>query len=805
MLLLAFSLSLLSPQNPSQPSSQPSMKPLRAIPFEQVRIEDAFWGPRLETTLRVTTRHCLDKCEETGRIQNFDLAAGKIQGEFRGRLYDDSDVYKVIEGAAYALQHRRDAALEKRVEGIIARIAAAQGEDGYLNCYYSTKEKGKRWTNLRGGHELYCAGHLIEAGIAWFRATRRDSLLKVARCFADLIDATFGPEGRRAPPGHQEIELALFKLARLSGEERYARLARFFLDARGHYEGRRPGGYGSYAQDHLPVRKQRRAVGHAVRAMYQSCALTDLALLDMDPGKLLEKNPAEARALRATLQALWDDVHLGKIYITGGIGSVPGIEGFGPPFVLPNDTAYTETCAAIALSLWNERMLLLTGEARYADDLERSLYNGMLSGVSLSGDRFFYDNPLGSRGGHARAPWFSCACCPTNLVRFLPSLGGRIWAYGPSEIRVAQWIGSSTTIPLADGPVRVELRSELPWEGRAQLRLHPVRKQRFALYLREPSWCRGEARLQLNGSPIAARSSGGWLRIERVFAPGDRIRLDFPMEIRRVHDDPRVLGNRGRVALCRGPLVYCLEGADHGGHCRNLVLPDDSALRAVRRKDLFTRSPSTGALLPGGLVCIEGPALARQEDGSFAPTRLRAIPYFAWNNRGPGELVTWIPRRKNLAERPGQGILLKLPDRELEASHCYPGDRLAALMDGKLPKSSSDRSIPRMTFWPLKGATGQLFCRFDQARRIESSAVYWFDDRPGGGCRVPASYQLYYRDGPSWTPVRLAPGSRYSVQRDRLNPIHFAPVRAREWMLEIQMQKGASTGLLEWRLGDKKK
>jgi DUF1680 family protein len=729
----------------------------------------------------MTVPHCLDQCEESGRLANFDLAAGQLkEGAFRGRLYDDSDVFKLIEGAAYALRYKKDPQLERRIRIIIARIAAAQKKDGYLNSYYTTKKAGKRWTNLRGGHELYCAGHLIEAGIAWKRSTGDPSLLRVSMRFANLIDKVFGPGKRFEPPGHQEIELALFKLARETGERRYAKLALFFLEARGRFEGRQS--YGTYAQDHLPVREQRKAEGHAVRNMYQSCALTDLAAEEKD------------KDLIQTLELLWDDVHRGKIYITGGIGSVPGIEGFGPSFVLPNDTAFTETCAAIALSLWNGRMLALTGKARYADDFERSLYNGILSGVSLGGDRFFYDNPLASRGGHKRSPWFSCACCPTNLARFLPSLGGRIFAYGPREIRVAQFIGSRASFVLAGGRVSLSLKSGLPWKGRVEIEFDTAKRQSFALLLREPAWCRGRGRLFWNGLPLESRAEKGWLRVEGSFAKGDRIELRLPMDIRRVQDDPRVQTNRGRVALQRGPLVFCFEGRDYGGHSRNLVLPKETELKAKWNPNFL-----------GGVMTLEGKGLARQDDGSFTTIPLRAVPYFAWNNRGPGELVTWIPEQKDLAERPGQGLLLKLPDRELEASHCYSGDHLSALMDQKLPKNSSDSSIPRMTFWPLKGARGQIFCRFDKARLLDQSSVYWFDDRPEGGCRIPASYQLYYRDGDSWTPVQLQKNSSYQVVRDRFQTIRFTPAQAREWMLEIQMKKGFSTGLLEWRLGTEEK
>lgn len=749
---------------------------LRAVPFQQVEITDEFWSRRIEVNRRVTVLACLDQCERTGRIQNLAVAGRLAAGSFVGRRYNDSDVYKVIEGAAYALHDRRDAALEERVDAIVDCIAAAQQPDGYVNSYYTIVKPQERFQDTAHGHELYSAGHLIEAGIAYFRATGKRRLLEVAIRFADLIDEEFGPDGRLDPPGHQELELALFKLAGMTGVPRYARLARFFLEQRGSRQRERL--YGEYSQDHLPVRAQTEPVGHAVRAMYQYCAMADLVARTGDPG------------MRAALHAIWDNLTEGKMYVTGGIGANASNEGFTDAFRLPNDNAYAETCAAIGLALWSHRMFLLDGESEHVDVLERALYNGLLSGVSLSGDRFFYTNPLASRGKDDRRPWFTTACCPTNIVRYLPALGERIWARGGNTIYVLLFVASKARIELAGTGVDVELDGAFPRREEIGLTVNPDRPAEFELAIRVPGWCTEFPSLAVNGGPgRAVAPADGFVRLEREWHRGDRVQLGLPLRARRVYPDPRVASNAGRVAIQRGPFVYCFEGVDHGGHARNLVLPEDAGLELASDPEL-------------GLPRVEANGLRVVEmDGKRVtePVRLSALPYFAWQNRGPGEMVVWIASSPELAELPGETPFELVDGIKVRASHCWRGDTVRALCDRKLPRSSDDHSIPRMTWWSRKGSTEWIEYEFPQARRLDRTEIYWFDDSTrGGGCRTPRSWRLLFKVGDSWQPVRAA---SFPVEKDRLHLVEFEPVTTTAVRVEVELRPGFSGGVLEWRIG----
>jgi len=771
--------------------AQDPVPPLEPVPFQRVRIRDDFWSARIETNRRVTVEANLAKCEETGRIRNFAVAGGLVEGEHEGLLYNDSDVYKVLEGVAYTLAHQRDAELEARADAIIAQIAAAQQPDGYINTYYTLVEPEQRWANTAHGHELYCAGHLIEAGIAYWRATEKRVLLDVGIRMADYIATVFGPEGRLDPPGHQELELALFKLAAATGEERYRELGEFFLLRRG--DPARKTLYGAYSQDDVPVLEQREVGGHAVRAMYQYCAMTDVA------------RASGAPRWRATLEALWADVVLRKMYVTGGIGNSAHNEGFTAPFELPNDTAYAETCAAIGMVLWNQRMFLLTREARYADVLERELYNNVLAGVSLGGERFFYDNPLASRGDHQRVPWFSCSCCPSNVVRTIPCIGERIYAHDADEVYVALYVGSVAEVELAAGPVAIVQETDYPWDGTVRLSVDPQWPLAFALNLRVPGWCDGEVGLEgvLAGArPVetpapAGREgsgyarSGRWLRIERTWKPGDRGTLALPMPARRVYADPRVAADRGRVALQRGPVVYALEETDNAAHAASLVLPRESELEVARDASILGGVP---LLRAAGLRLVE-----RDGGRALEPATLTAVPYHLWDNRAPGSMTVWIPERAELAQLPGDLGLVRAADRLVRGSHCYAQDTLAALCDGLEPSASGDHALPRQTFWDHLGTQEWLQYEWDAPRTLSGAAVYWFDDTGRGSCRVPASWSLSWRDGEEWKPVELVAGA-YDVQADRYDEVRFAPVRTSALRLEIELKAGWSGGVLEWRV-----
>jgi DUF1680 family protein len=751
---------------------------LAAVPFQDVHITDAFWIPRIATNRTATIEANLRQCEVTGRIKNFAVAGKLEAGKHEGALYNDSDVYKVIEGIAYALSTNRDPDLEKRTDTIIDKIAAAQQPDGYLNTYYTLVEPQNRWKNIAHGHELYCSGHLMEAAVAYHQATGKRKLLDVACKLADHIATIFGPGRRQDTCGHEEIELALVKLARATGARKYLDQARFFLDVRGRADKRRL--FGEYAQDHKPIREQTEVTGHAVRAMYLYSGMADVAAATGDPGLL------------TALNRIWHDVVDRKMYVTGGIGPSAHNEGFTVPYDLPNDSAYAETCAAIGMALWNHRMFLMTGEGRYVDVLEREAYNGLLSGVSLGGDRFFYVNPLGSKGNHHRVPWFDCSCCPTNIVRYIPAMGERVYAHRGNGVWTGLYLGSEATVSLDGGKVRLTQKTRYPWDGDVQITVEPDTGFAFDVYLRIPGWCKSAPVITVNGIACDAElAAKGFVRLSRTWAKGDLIRLALRMPVERVYADPHVQADVGRVALQRGPLVYCLEGVDNAGSVRNLCVPRENKLSASFEKDLL-----------GGVVLVQGEALAVTREGDKRVTRrrpFRAVPYATWDNRQPGPMVVWLPESPELAELPGEdgvsvgGILIR-------ASYVNPTDSLAALHDGILPRSSSDQNVPRMTWWDHKGTTEWVSYRFPE-RSINNVQVYWFDDTGRGRCRVPASWKLLWRDGTDWKPVQLSHGAAYEVARDRFNQVRFHPVSTRELKLEVQLQPECSGGILEWSVG----
>ena len=617
---------------------------LQAVAFTDVVIADEFWAPRLQTNRQVTVPYNFKKCEETGRIDNFAKAAGLMEGKFEGIYFNDSDLYKVIEGAAYSLKSHPDPELEKYVDGVIEKIAAAQWEDGYLYTFYSVprRQPEKRWTDVRRKHELYCAGHFFEAAVAYYQATGKRKILDVAIRLADYIDSVFGPDKKSDVPGHEEIEIGLVKLYRVTGDEKYLKLAKFFLDERGRAERREI--YGEYCQDHKPVVEQDAAVGHAVRAGYLYSGMADVAALTGDAGYV------------EALGRIWEDVVSKKLYITGGVGARRGGESFGEDYELPNKTAYCETCAAIANAMWNHRMFLLHEDAKYIDVLERIIYNGFLSGISLSGDEFFYPNPLASDGDYQRSLWFNCACCPTNIVRFLPSLPGYAYAQKADILYVNLFIGGSATIKMGDDTVRLRQDTRYPWEADVKITVEPERSREFAIYIRIPGWARNKpvpsdlycylnknaekVTLKVNNRPFGLDMDKGFTCIRRKWEKGDAIELNLPMPIRRVLSHQKVKDNAGRTAIQRGPVVYCFEGADNPQGVANLVLPPDAKLHPESHDDLL-----------GGIVTIRGQGQIRESQAE-GKTLLKnfeavAIPYYAWAHRGKGEMAVWLAQTRD--------------------------------------------------------------------------------------------------------------------------------------------------------------
>ncbi len=628
------------------------MRVYSSVPFQQVKITGPFWHERLETVLTRTIPSqlkMLEKSDIRGSIKLPKpvppLTIPRMPNGFTVQVFWDSDIGKWIEAASYALSHRRDPQVEAEIDAMVEDLAKAQAEDGYLNCWYLQREPENRWTNLRDNHEMYNAGHLLEGAVAYFQATGKDRFLKVMERFCDHIAATFGPNPgqKRGYCGHQEIELALVRAWHATGQRKYLDLATYFIDERGaqpHYfdlereaRGEPAKSYGQgtyeYSQSHLPVRQQTKVVGHAVRAMYMYTAMADLAAEHGDA------------ALKSACQALWRDVTERRMYVTGGFGPSEHNEGFTKDFDLPNDTAYAETCASVAMVFWAARMLNLDLDGQYADILERALYNNALAGLGQDGEHYFYDNKLESDGSHHRWAWHRCPCCTMNVARLVASVAGYFYALADTEIAVHLYGGATTTLPVAGGTVTLTETSDYPWDGRISIALDPKGTGPFTLSLRVPAWCQG-ASATLNGAPVAMTVERGYLKITRNWQPGDTVQLTLPMTPERLYAHPDVRHDAGRVALRRGPLVYCCEQHDNPAPINRLRLPPQSTLTARNRPDLL-----------GGITVIEAAATAEDATAwsnhlystrraAMLATTLTAVPYYIWCNRTPNPMQVWL-------------------------------------------------------------------------------------------------------------------------------------------------------------------
>ncbi len=640
---------------------------LTPVPFTAVKLTDAFWAPRIETNRTNTLPREYELCEKTGRIGAFDMQWKKGQPN-PPHIFWDSDVAKWIEAAAYSLATHPDPALDHLLDEVIARIAKGQAKDGYFNSHYIPFEKAKldkRFTNLRDAHELYCAGHLFEAAVAHFQATGKRNLLDPMCKYADYLCKTFGrKKGQiRGYCGHQEIELALVKLYHVTHQKRYLDLAQFFIDERGqgvagakkpkvgrnHYfdveavaRGQNPANFHfarnkppqqryEYNQSHLPVREQNVVTGHAVRAVYMYCAMSDLA------------NETGDEALLAACERLWHSIVDERMYLTGGIGPSASNEGFTYAYDLPDETAYAETCASVALVFWNHRLLQFAGDGKYADIMERALFNGSLSGVSLDGQSFFYDNPLASAGHHHRQGWFDCACCPPNIARLIASVGG--YFYSTSSDGVWVHLYASGQAVIGEWGLGIEQKTNYPWDGKVQLKLKLDEVKSFALNLRMPGWCH-QASFQVNGTHLTEEPSfsNGYLQINREWHDGDVVTYKMEMPVQLMQASPNVRQTLGRVALQRGPLVYCLEGVD------NDIAPLDRVAVSLNTKFKAAHKPD----LLGGVVVLTGKATVlknKAKDKSLyavagpiqqKPVQITAVPYCTWDNRDPGEMRVWL-------------------------------------------------------------------------------------------------------------------------------------------------------------------
>ncbi|KKI93837.1 hypothetical protein WQ54_01940 [Bacillus sp. SA1-12] len=639
---------------------------------QMIRITDPFWKKRLE----VIRDHVIpyqwealnDQIPDTDpshAIENFRIAAGEAEGEFFGMVFQDSDVAKWIEAVAFSLETEPNEQFEQIIDEVVALLGRAQDESGYLNTYYQVKEPTKRWTNLRDNHELYCAGHLVEAAVAYYKATGKKQFLNIMCKYTDYINSVFGPEEykRKGYPGHQEIELALVKLYEVTGNERYLNLSKYFIDERGKQPNyfdiekkerndTKPFWFNNdyaYHQAHLPVREQKEAVGHAVRAVYMYSAMADLA----------EKTKDES--LKRACEALWENVTQKQMYITAGIGSMVFGEAFSFDYDLPNDLSYTETCASIGLVFWAKRMLNLEVNRKYADVMETALYNGTISGMDLDGKKFFYVNPLEVQPEASykrndkkhikpvRQKWFGCACCPPNIARLIASIGHYIYSQKGKELYVHLYMGHDTTVEIEGQSVGVSQKTNYPWDGNITLNVSPHSQQEFTLALRIPGWTKS-AIVKINGEMVDYQPlmKNGYVYLNRVWSEHDEVELSFPMVIERIQANPLVRNNNGKVALKRGPVVYCLEEIDNGRNLSSIFLPRNQELKAAFKDDFLD-----------GVVVITGKAEKIQEKNwenqLYRPVEeqahensinIKAIPYFAWCNREPGEMLVWINEKR---------------------------------------------------------------------------------------------------------------------------------------------------------------
>jgi len=784
----------------------PELHRLTAVPVQQVAVDDAFWSPKLQVWREVTLPDCFNKFEKDGALANFDAIRDGKKGPHHGPPWYDGLIYEMIRGSADLLAAQRDAGLEARIEGYIERISAAQAKapDGYLNTYTQLEKPTQHW-GMNGGddnwqHDVYNAGALVEAGVHYYRATGKTKLLGVATRLANHMCDVMGPPPKaNVVPGHSLAEEAFVKLFRLYreqpdlkrqvlpapvDEQRYLKLAEFWIENRGNHTGRKS--FGSYGQDHKPFTEMETIEGHAVRATLFAAGIAALGA---------ENQRAEylAAAVR-----LWNNMVQRRMYLVGGLGSVAGIEGFGGDYELPNN-GYLETCAAIGAGFFDHNMNLAFGDARYVDEFERGLYNGILSGVSLKGDSYFYENPQEAGRDRKRWSWHGCPCCPPMFVKIMGALPGTIYAQDAEGIYVNLFIGSQATVRLGGHAIRLKQTTRYPWEGEVKIQLEPASPAEFSVNLRLPDWCEG-ATVKVNGQESKdVPRVRGYAQVRRRWTAGDAIELLMPMPPRRVYAHPKVAADAGRVAFMRGPVVYCLEGVDNRRRVRNLVVPAGAPLHAEHHPDQL-----------GGVTVIRGAALALQRadwpETLYLPAdkvpgatsvEFTAIPYFANANREPSEMLVWAAESCDRATPAPRPTIAS--EAMPSASHCNRSDTVEALNDQRDPKHSADESIPRFTWWDHRGTKEWAQYEFAEPARVSAVEVYWWDEtRTNRHCRVPQSWRLLYRSGGEWKPV--AGANEFGIQPDQFNRVAFDVIETTALRLEVQLQPNWSGGILEWRV-----
>ncbi len=770
--------------------------PISSVPFTSVQVTDSFWGQRLKASREVTIPLAFSKCEETGRYDNFIKAANPNEKyEVKGYSFDDTDVYKTIEGASYAMQTCPNPELDSYIDSVLQIVAAAQEEDGYLytsrtmNPGHPHEWAGtKRWEKVEDlSHELYNLGHMIEGAVAHYQSTGKKTFLEIAEKYADCAIREVGPkEGQvKVVPGHQIAEMAMAKLYVVTGKKEYLDFARYLLDMRGHTTITT-----EYSQSHKPVLKQEEAVGHAVRAAYMYSGMADVAALTGDSSYI------------HAINRIWENIVGKKLYITGGIGATNHGEAFGKNYELPNMSAYCETCAAIGNVYLNYRLFLLHGESKYFDILERTLYNGLISGVSLEGDRFFYPNPLESVGQHQRKPWFGCACCPSNVSRFIPSVPGYIYAAENDNLYVNLFMSNQAEIEIEGKKVQLTQTTNYPWSGDISIELKPIKKQDFNLKIRVPGWVLGEVvpgnlykfadkkkltySVKVNGTPAESELNSGYFTINRKWQKGDLVEIHFDMEPRIVKAHPLVEADAGKLAVERGPLVYCAEWPDNEFSVLSAVLP---------LKPVFTVEYNADLLFGLNTISTESQLLAYNSEGKIEvkDVTLHMIPYYAWAHRGSGEMSVWLANDLR-AIRPVREPTIA-SESKIDASHNTKS--ISAINDRLVPENEQDRSVPYYHWWPRQNTTEWISYEFKGKQTVCSTSVIWYDDGPWGGCRVPETWKIYYKNASGeWIPVEN--NESYPTVKGIPNSVSFAPVNTSAVKLEIVLPKDNATGIFEW-------
>ena len=772
--------------------------PISPVPFTSVKVTDVFWGQRLKASREVTIRLAFSKCEETGRYKNFINAAHPSDTtKVNGFSFDDTDVYKTIEGASYSMQTFPNKKLDKYIDSVLTIVAAAQEPDGYLYTARTMNPKHphewsgtKRWEKEEDlSHELYDLGHMVEGAIAHYQATGKTTFLNIARKYADCAIREIGPNPGQVVvvPGHQIAEMALSKLYVVTGDKKYLDFAKFLLDKRGKTKFVQ-----EYSQSHKPVLEQDEAVGHAVRAEYMYSGMADVAALTGDQGYI------------KAVDRIWDNMVNKKIYITGGVGATGNGEAFGANYELPNMSAYCETCAAIGNVYLNYRLFLLHGEAKYYDVLERTLYNGLISGVSLDGGSFFYPNPLESIGQHQRQAWFGCACCPSNIARFIPSVPGYIYATHNSDVYVNLFMANTSEIEVNEKPVALKQSTSYPWNGNVNLEVTPKGKQEFNLKIRIPGWVQGSVvpgnlysyadkktlgySIKVNGQAVESSLEKGYFSINRTWVKGDKVEIHFDMEPRTVKAHQAVEADRGKVAVECGPLVYCAEWPDNDFSVLSVI---------VNKKPEFNVENKPELLYGINVIHTDAQILSYDNRGRLVAkdVKLNLIPYYAWAHRGSGEMAVWLSNDLS-STRPVMPPTVA-SESKIDASHKVKS--ISAINDRLVPKDENDRTIPYYHWWPKHGTTEWISYDFASEISICRSTVYWFDDAPWGGCRVPESWKIFYKDKNGvWTPVENT--IPYGVEKGIGNEVVFKPVATKALKIEVKLPEKNAAGIFEWEV-----